>query len=79
MPHERLAAWLLSLGWNDMEAGFRLGCDRSYLPRLRRGERLPGRRLANMIERLSAPWEHGPIRSTEWDELEAQRACEVAE
>ncbi len=50
-----------------MEAGFRLGCDRSYLKKIADGTRCPGRRIANTIEELSASWSDGPIKAMEWD------------
>lgn len=32
--------------------------------------RLPGRRIANAIERATASWTLGPLTSEEWDRLE---------
>lgn len=75
-PAERLAAWIQSQGWTRDVAAERLGFGRDMLDSILRGRRMPGRLLANTIERQSSPWEHGPIRSVEWDAVEIARKRE---
>lgn len=53
-----------------MEAGFHLGCDRSYVKKLASGERRPGVNIVLAVERLSTDWSEGPILASEW--LEAR-------
>lgn len=74
----RLSEWVSAQTWCPLEASFRLKVDRSHLGRLMRGERMPGRRLANRIERLSADWAEGPILSMEWDAQEDANQRESA-
>lgn len=74
----RFATWLAITGWSPIEQSYYLGVDRSHLSRVARGERLPGRRLANVIERLSADWAEGPIRSVEWDAVEDAKSGAAA-
>ena len=72
-PYARLRAWFESTGWTQSELARRIDCHHSYVRLLLREEKLPGRLIANAIERESRAWEHGPIRSEEWDEVERQR------
>lgn len=71
--HTRFAAFLDWRGWSDNEAAAALGVSASYISHMRTGRRLAGRRSANAIERESLRWEHGPLKSTEWDEAEDLR------
>jgi hypothetical protein len=66
----RFAEWIAWTSWRPAEAAYRLGCDASYLGRLRKGTRRPGLRLALAIERLSATWPEGPIRVQEWHDAD---------
>ncbi len=66
-PHKKLKAWLASECLSVGEAARSLGCSRPLLSMIVNGHRKPGRRVANMIERLTAPWIDGPIRAAEWD------------
>lgn len=50
-----------------------LGCSSTFASMLCRGEKMPGRALANAIERITADWSEGPIRSEDWDEFEASQ------
>ena len=43
-----------------------LGVTRPYVSLLQAGQRLPSLRIAIAIERLTAPWEGGPIRTSLW-------------
>lgn len=71
--NERLAEWFRAQGWTHRDASSVLGIKPDMIAALVTGKRLPGRLNANLIERMSAPWEHGPIRSEEWDEIERAR------
>lgn len=64
----RFASWVTWTKWRPAETAYRLGCDASYLGRLRKGTRRPGLRIAVAIEKLSASWTEGPIRVQEWHE-----------
>lgn len=44
-----------------------LHCHESHLSHIRHGRRRPNLHLALALERLTASWEHGPIRVAEWD------------
>lgn len=72
-PHERLAAFLACKGWSQSKAGAELGCSQVTVSCILRGTKLPGRLLANEIERVTADWADGPIRSEEWDAVERER------
>jgi len=63
----RLIAWMLDANLRSAHLAKTLQCDRSYVGHLRAGRRKPSRRIANLIERHSATWAHGPIRAAEWD------------
>ena len=64
--HIRFARWIEYLGISDAEVARKIGCDASYPPKIRVGRRTPGLDLAHAIERLSADWPDGPIRTEEW-------------
>lgn len=76
---QRFREWLEWTGWSQATAAEKLGCKQSHISYLHRGERLPGRMLANAIERESAAWPPGPIKSEEWDEIERSRLADEAE
>jgi len=65
-PRELLRAWREGLGLNFTEAAEKLSCDKSLYRRIELGEedRIPGRRLANSMERVVG------IPAPAWDELE---------
>lgn len=79
-PHERLAAHLKARGWKQEDAATALGCSQGMVSSLLSGTKLPGRLLANRIERLTS--ERVPshrrdvIRSEDWDEVELARRAE---
>lgn len=66
---DRFAAWVESVGGRG-EAAALLGCHWTHPGLVIRGERVPQRRLAHAIERATASWAHGPIRTEAWDALE---------
>lgn len=66
-PHKRLRAWLAWKGLTVTDGSEQLRCSRTLLSLIANGHRRPGRRVANMIERITAPWPKGPIRASEWD------------
>lgn len=71
---DRLARFLADEGLSQAQAGERFGCSQGLVSKLLRGERSPGRQLANRIADATAGWKDGPIASREWDaevELEA--------
>lgn len=59
-----LLAWREALGLNQSEAARRLGMDQSYLCKLERGSRKPGRTLALLIERIT----EGRVSVASWDQ-----------
>lgn len=80
LPHERLAAHLKARGWNQEDAGRVLGCSQGMISALLNGTKLPGRLLANRIERLTSARLPGHdldvVRSEDWDEVELARRAE---
>lgn len=68
--HGRFCRWVAASGATLTEIGARIGCDASYVARIRRGDRTPGRAIANAIERESSTWSEGPILASEWDEAD---------
>jgi hypothetical protein len=74
-PRLRLARWLKETGTNQKAAGVLFGCRQSFVSGLLRpsdaGGRFPGRAVANAIERATATWVRGIIRSEDWDAAEA--------
>lgn len=69
-PQVRFAAWCKASGLSQAEIAERLDVAQSFVSKMLHGERFPGRRVANSIERETADWSDGPIRSTEWDAAE---------
>ena len=67
---ERMAQWLAEEGLTMSSLARKLNCTPSHVGHLIARRRKPSRRVANLIERLSAQWPMGPIRSTEWDSTE---------
>lgn len=61
---DRFAAWSRPI--TTVALGKLLGVDPSYVSHLRAGRRTPSLKVAVAIERLTATWEHGPIRPDEW-------------
>ena len=52
-PHEELARWRAKLGLTARQVAEILKCDHSYVVRLERGSRSPGRRIAIRIQQLT--------------------------
>lgn len=76
-PQTRFASWCQASGLSQTEIATRLDVAQSFVSKIVNGERFPGRRVAHAIERETADWPEGPIRSVEWDEAEdVQRAAE---
>lgn len=69
-PGHRLGEWRQWRGLSLRQAGALFGCSHSYLNQIELGKKTPQRSTANAIQRETADWEQGPIRSTEWDEWE---------
>lgn len=71
-PRTALRLWRESVG-SYSEAGRRLECDPTYVAALEKpvSGRYPGRRLANLIERVVG------TPSTAWDDLEAAEKSEA--
>ena len=72
-PHKRLARWRADRKLTYRQAGEILGCSGSYLKQIEDGPgdghwRTPGRTIANRLQRETADWQDGPIRSAEWDD-----------
>ena len=66
---ERFLAWVEEVG-THAEVARRLGCSQSMVSGLGlEGPhgRLPGLKIAHAIERETASWPSGPIRTEEWD------------
>lgn len=72
-PHVRFAAFLEWKGWTQADAADALGCSAAFVSMIFRATKLPGRRVANAIERETSEWPDGPIRATEWDVVELRR------
>lgn len=69
--HQRFAQWVADRDGTIAQLADVLGCDRNRVHQIKAGG-IPGRRLANAIERESGDWAFGPIRSIEWDAAEDQ-------
>lgn len=65
-PRDRLRRWFDAKGWSLREAATQMGCDPSYPGKIIKGLRQPYLELAVLIERLSADWDEGAIRATDW-------------
>lgn len=64
-PGKRLRSWRLGQGLTLNQLAERVGCcDWTALSHIEREERMPGRRIANGIERVTG------IASTDWDAWE---------
>ena len=63
---ERFRRWYESQETQDAAARL-LHCNRSYLPQLASGPKLPERRIA--LETATADWAEGQIAASEWDEV----------
>jgi hypothetical protein len=66
---ERFRAWVHEVG-THAEVATRLGCSQSMVSGLGLDGphgRLPGLKIAHAIERETAAWPGGPIRTEEWD------------
>lgn len=77
-PRTRLRIWREWRGLSQTKTAELLGCDQTYISQIELGKRTPDRRTANVIQRETADWPEGPIRSTEWDEWEAKQAGTAA-
>lgn len=67
-PGLKLRRWVEENGYTQAVAGKALGCSQVHISELIGGVRLPGRLLANTIEREAG------IRSEEWDAIELEQA-----
>jgi len=63
---DRFQRWLADEKLSGAEAARRLGVHFTMVTHLKRRRRRPGLALAVAIERLTATWSDGPIRSDEW-------------
>lgn len=77
-PHKRFAQWLQWKGWSQVEAAKHLECHHTMISLLCRGQREPGLHTAHLIERLSAAWPKGAIRTEHWDQTERRTTKRVA-
>lgn len=68
--HRRFARWAKERGSQRALCAL-LDVSPAFVSDLCAGKKYPGRALANAIERASASWKSGPIRSEEWDAAEA--------
>lgn len=66
-PHQRYRDFIKWAGSNCQTEASILGCSRALISMIVNQHRAPGRSLANLIERRTAAWSGGPIRSEEWD------------
>lgn len=72
--HKRFNRWIDDSGLSQRAIAGKLGASPAFISDICTGKKYPGRAMANTIERESASWSKGPIRSEEWDEAElAQR------
>ncbi len=62
---ERLRAWMAHEEWTQDRLAEALGITQGAVHKLLAGGG-PSLRLAHTIERLSAEWSDGPIRTEEW-------------
>lgn len=53
-------------GLSQSDAAREIGCSQVFVSELLRGEKLPGLQTAHAIERATADWARGPIRTEEW-------------
>lgn len=70
---DRLARFISDEGLSQARAGELFGCSQGLISKILRGERTPGRQLANRIADATGKWRHGPIASREWDAIELGR------
>jgi transcriptional regulator with XRE-family HTH domain len=66
--HKRFAKWVAWRGTSQSQIASDLGCTQAFVSLLASGKKsiakLP---MAHAVERLSADWPDGPIRTEEWD------------
>ena len=75
--HERFAAWVAAKGWSQHEAARMIGCSQALVSQVIAGRKsVSGLQIAHAIERLSADWIDGPIRTEEWDETATDPAAD---
>ncbi len=73
-PHARLRKWMKKTSTTQSGLARDLDCTPAFTSMLCHSPTaLPGRLIANKIERLTANWIHGPIRSEEWDAIELRK------
>jgi transcriptional regulator with XRE-family HTH domain len=65
-PHVRLGKWRTWRGVSIAVLAKEAGVSRPQFSNYIHGRRLPSRRVAVEIERLSSMWPEGPIRVSEW-------------
>jgi hypothetical protein len=80
--HARFAGWVKDSGLSHRAMAERLATSATFVSELCLGKKWPGRAIANAIERESADWGFGAIKSEEWDAAEiaskASKATEAA-
>ena len=64
--HERFARWFAESGLTKVAVALEVGCSPVFVGYILRGERDPGLAIAHGIERLTAAWPEGAIRTEEW-------------
>ncbi len=72
-PHERLGQFLDELDISRSDFARRLECSDVMVGYVLAGTRVPGTGIAQAIERETAAWDRGPIRTEEWAEVDDQR------
>jgi transcriptional regulator with XRE-family HTH domain len=76
---ERFRAWFTSQSWTQVETAKRLGVTQPAIWAILSRNGGVTLALAHRIEKLSASWEHGPIRTEEWLGEDAVSADEVGD
>ena len=68
LSHVRLLKFMEDRGLSQADLARELRCSRTFTSMLCHGEKVPGRRIANLIEGMTRDWVGGPIRSETWDD-----------
>lgn len=63
----RLRAWIDEQNLSISDAARRMRISRPLLSQIVAGTRLPGRKVASIIEIHSSSWDKGPVRVIDWD------------
>lgn len=64
---------MFDLGITQAELAHRVECSDGMISAIVQERKMPGRALANAIERITADWSEGPIKSEEWDAFELEQ------